>query len=72
MEEAVVEDTVTDPTEVKELVNTSPSASTRNLTLLLTISPRRLESVTAEGTLTSREEVVALAAWVSTAQMEKV
>ena len=63
---------VTDPTEVRELVNTSPSASTRNLTLLSTSRAKRLESATADEALTMREEVVALDPWVSIAQVGKV
>lgn len=68
----MVEAEVTDPSEVKELTKTSPSASTRNLTLFPTRRPKRFVSAAALVGLMTREEVVADAPPVLTVQVEKV
>ena len=60
------------PVAVKFLTKTSPSASTRNLTLSLTAMPNRLESATAEEGLMRKEESKTLEFVVSVSQTEKV
>lgn len=64
----VVEATLTEPVAVREFTNTSPSASTRNLTLPPTASPRRFESAVAEIGLTRRLEFVTFEPATSTSQ----
>ena len=63
---------VTLPAVVRALANTSPSASTKNLTLLPTRRPNRLVSATADEGLITKEEVVAEAPPVLTSQVLKV
>ena len=68
----MVEPVVTDPAVVRALAKTSPSASTKNLTLLPTRRPRRLVSLAADEGLMTKDEVVAEAPPSLTAQAEKV
>ena len=70
--EAVVVESVTEPTEVMEFTNKSPSASTRNLTESFTEAEKRLLSATALAGLITKDASDAFESETPVAQLENV